>query len=86
MAQLDMNDIDKRLQKNGWRFIGPILNYESALKNQASVYEKNGRYIVVGLDKTGEKELHDSISKKDAERRTKESIIKISKFMLSSSE
>lgn len=86
MTKLDINDIDKKLQKNGWTFIGPILGYEKAFKKQASVYEKNEKYIVAGIDKTGEKEFQESISKEDAQKRTKESIIKISKFMLTNSE
>ena len=55
------------------------------MKNQANVYEKNGKYIVSGVDHSGEKILKDTISKKEAEKRVKESLIEISKFMLKSS-
>jgi hypothetical protein len=70
------------MQKEGWKFQGPILHYKKALKNQAVVYEKNGKYVVSGVDPTGENILHDSISKKEAEKRIKESLIEISKHML----
>ena len=82
MTKIDINKLDEKMQKNGWKFIGPILNYQKAWKNQASIYKKNEKYVVSGIDKTGKKELFEPISKKDAEKRTKESIKEISKFML----
>ena len=77
-----MEKLDKKMQKEGWKFLGPILHYEKALKSQAVIYEKNGKCIVVGIDQTGENILNESISKKDAEKRIKESLIEISKHML----
>jgi len=80
--KIDINKIDKKLQDDGWNFKGAILHYKKAWKNQASVYEKNGKYIVSGIDFTGEKELFKSISKKEAEKRIDESLKEIRKFML----
>ena len=31
----DVNDLDKKIQDDGWKFVGAILNYEKAWKNQA---------------------------------------------------
>lgn len=79
--KIDIDEIDKKLQDNGWKFLGAILHYEKAWKNQASVYEKDGKYIVSGIDSTGEKELRESISKKEAEKRIEDSIKEIRRFM-----
>lgn len=81
-----IENFDKKLQENGWRFLGAILHYENAWKNQASIYEKNGKYVVSGLDLTGKNELNDSISKEEAEERLDESIKEIRKFMFGVSE
>jgi hypothetical protein len=70
------------MQDDGWKFLGPILHYENALKNQAMIYEKNGHCIVFGIDKTSNNILNEPISKKEAEIRIKESLIEISKHML----
>ena len=70
------------MQKDGWKFLGPILHYEKALKNQAMIYEKNDKCTVFGIDQTGENILNEPISKKEAEKRIKESLIEISKHML----
>lgn len=83
--KIDLEKLDKQMQKKGWRFLGPILHYEKAWKGQASVYEKNGKYIVIGIDKTGENMLNSPISKSDAEKRLKKSLIEISKYMLKKS-
>jgi hypothetical protein len=80
-SNIYINEIDNKMQKDGWKFLGPILHYKNAWKNQASVYEKNGIYEVCGIDSTGEKEIHERISKKEAENRVKESLKEISKFM-----
>jgi len=77
----DIEKIDKKLQKEGWKFLGAILHFEKAWKNQASIYERNGNYIVSGIDSTGKKELNLSISKKEAEKRLEESLKEIQKFM-----
>ena len=82
---IDIESLDKQMQKKGWKFLGPILHYEKAFKGQASVYEKKGKYIVYGIDKSGKDILNDSISKSDAENRLKKSLIEISKFMLQKS-
>jgi len=80
--EINIELLDKKMQEKGWKFIGPILHYDKAFKNQAAVYEKNGEYIVSGVDSTGEKELSDPISKKEAETRIKESFKEIRKHML----
>ena len=79
---LDIEKIDEKMQKDGWSFLGPILNYDKAWKNQASIYEKNGKYIVSGIDSNGEGELHEPISKNEAEKRIEDSIKEIRKFMI----
>ena len=81
----DINKIDEQMQKNGWVFLGPILNYKKALKDQALVYKKNDEYIVLGIDKTGTNTFKDKIEKNAAEKRVKESMTEISKYMLKSS-
>jgi hypothetical protein len=83
---IDIKELDKKMQRDGWKFLGVILHYDKAWKKQASVYEKNGKYVVSGIDISGENELLESISKKEAEKRMKESIIEISKFMFKSVE
>jgi len=80
--KIDIDALDKKMQENGWKFLGPILDYKKALKEQASVYKKDEKYVVSGIDKTGESELFETISKKEAEKRVKESISKIRKHML----
>ena len=83
--KIKIEELDKKMQKDGWRFLGPILHYEKAWKEQASIYKKNGEYIVSGIDSTGEKELNEPISKIEAEKRINESLKEIRKFMLGSS-
>ena len=73
------------MQEDGWEFLGPILHYENALKNQAMIYEKNDNYIVFGIDKASKNILNEPIYKKEAEKRIKESLIEISKHMLKKS-
>ena len=83
-CKIDVKKLDEKMQKDGWKFLGAILHYENAWKNQASVYEKNGKYVVSGIDVSGENVLFETIPKKEAERRLKESIVEISKFMFKS--
>jgi len=83
--ETDINKIDEQMQKDGWIFLGPILHYEKALKDQALVYKKSDEYIVLGIDKTGANTFKDHIEKNTAEKRVKESMIEISKHMLRSS-
>jgi len=83
--ETDINKIDEEMQKQGWTFLGPILHYEKALKDQALVYKKENEYIVLGIDKTENKTFKDKIEKNIAEKRVKESMIEISKHMLKSS-
>jgi hypothetical protein len=82
--QNKIEEIDKKMQRDGWRFLGPILHYKKAWKEQASVYEKNGDYVVSGIDLTGEKELNEPISKIEAEKSLDESLKEIRKFILGS--
>jgi hypothetical protein len=79
--QINIELLDKKMQKEGWMFIGPILHCDKAWKNQAAVYEKDGKYVVSGIDSTGETELNEPISKKEAETRIKESFKEIRKHM-----
>ena len=79
--KIDIEEIDKKMQSKGWKFLGPILHYEKAWKKQASIYEKDGKYIVSGIDSSGETELKEPISKIEAEKRIDESIKEIRKFM-----
>lgn len=79
--KIDVEELDQKMQKNGWTFKGAILNYKNAFKEQASIYEKDGKYIVSGIESCGKKELFENISKNEAEKRIKESIKKISKYM-----
>lgn len=74
--------IDKKLTEKGWVFKGAILNYDKAWKKQASVYEKNGEYIVSGLDSKGKLEINESISKEEAEEKIEDSMKEIRKFMI----
>ena len=83
--ETDINKIDEQMQKDGWIFLGPILHYEKASKDQALVYKKSDEYIVLGIDKTGVNTFKDHIEKNTAEKRVKESMIEISKHMLRSS-
>ena len=76
-----IESIDKRLQEQGWNFKGAILHYKNAWMEQATIYEKNGKYVVSGIDSFGEKELNEPISKEDAEERIEEGIKEIRKFM-----
>jgi len=80
-SKVDIDEIDKRLQKEGWKFLGAILHYNKAWKNQASVYKKDGKYIVSGIDSSGNAELNETISKKEAEKRIDESIKEIRQLM-----
>ena len=80
-SKIDLNELDEKLQKDGWKFLGAILHYEKAWKNQASIYEKNGKHIVCGIDSSGSNVLNESISKKEAEKRIEESIKEIRKHM-----
>ena len=81
--QTDIELLDKKLQEKGWKFFGPILHYKKAWKNQAAIYEKEGKYIVSGIDSAGKAEMHEPISKEEAEKRTKESLEEIKKHMFS---
>ena len=78
---IDIDQLDKKMQDKGWTFLGAILHYEKAWKEQASIYEKNGEYVVSGIDSTGKKELLEPISKKEAEKRLDDSIKEIRRFM-----
>lgn len=78
---IDIEKLDKKMQENGWTFLGAILHYEKAWKKQASVYKKSGKYVVSGIDSSGKNELLEPISKKEAEKRLNESIKEIRKFM-----
>lgn len=80
-SRINVEELDKKMQKDGWIFKGVILNYKKAFKEQASVYEKEGKYVVSGIDTSGENELFENISKEEAEKRIKESIKEISKYM-----
>jgi hypothetical protein len=80
-TKIDVDELDKKMQKDGWKFLGAILHYEKAWKNQASIYEKDGKYVVSGIDSSGESELNESISKKEAEKRLDESIKEIRRHM-----
>jgi len=79
--KIDVEELDKKMQERGWKFLGAILHYENAWKNQASIYEKDGEYVVSGVDSTGEKELNEPISKKEAEKRLDDSIKEIRRLM-----
>ncbi len=79
--KIDVEELDKKMQKNGWKFLGAILHYDKAWKNQASIYEKNGEYVVSGIDSSGETELHEPISKKEADKRLEDSIKEIRRLM-----
>jgi len=74
--------IDKKMQEQGWKFFGPILHYEKAWKDHAAIYERDGKYVVSGLDFSGEKELHEPIEKKEAIKRSEESLEEIKKYIL----
>ena len=82
--QKELELLDKKMRNDGWNFIGPILHYEKAWKNQAAIYEKKGEYIVTGFDSTGKTKLQEKISKDEAEKRTKKSLEEIKKHMFSS--
>lgn len=78
---IDIEKLHKKMQDDGWAFLGAILHYEKAWKNQASIYVRNGKYVVSGIDSTGKNELHEPIPKKEAEKRVEESLEEIRKFM-----
>ena len=59
--------LDKKMEEDGWTFLGAILHYEKAWKEQASIYKKDEKYVVSGIDSSGKNELFESISKKEAE-------------------
>ena len=84
-SQTNIEEIDKKMQNNGWNFLGAILHYEKAWKNQASIYEKDGKYVVSGIDSTGKGELNEPISKEEADKRLGDSFKEIRKFLLRSS-
>jgi len=73
--------IDKKMQEQGWRFFGPVLHYKKAWKDHAAIYERNGTYVVSGLDVSGENELHESIEEKEAIKRKEEGFDEIKKFV-----
>jgi hypothetical protein len=81
VSKIDVEELDNKMQKNGWKFLGVILHYDKAWKKQASIYEKNGKYIVSGIDSSGEGELYEPIPKKEAEKRIEEGIKEIRKYM-----
>jgi len=78
---IDIEKLDKKMQDDGWTFLGAILHYKKAWKEQASIYKKNGKYVVSGIDSSGKNELFEPISKKEAEKRLNESIKEIRRFM-----
>jgi len=80
-TKIDVEELDKKMRKNGWNFLGAILHYEKAWKKQASIYEKDGKYVVSGIDSNGEAELNEPISKKEAKKRLDESIKEIRRHM-----
>ena len=51
--QIDIEQLDKKMQSKGWKFIGPILHYKNAWKDQACVYEKDKKYKPVIMKKLG---------------------------------
>jgi hypothetical protein len=71
--------IAQKMEDQGWVFFGPILHYPKAWKNQAAVYERNGSFIVSGLDTSGIKELYEPIEKKEAIQRIEKSLEEIKK-------
>ena len=78
-----IEQIDEKLIQQGWIFIGPILHYEQAWKQQAGIYERNGHYIVSGIDSSGEKELHQPIEKAEALQRVEQSLEEIREQLFS---
>lgn len=79
--EINVDELDQKMQKDGWKFKGAILHYKNAFKEQASIYEKDGKYVVSGIDSSGKNELFEPISKKEAEKKINESIKEISKYM-----
>lgn len=79
--KVDVESIDKRMQEEGWKFLGAILHYKKAWKNQAAIYVKDGKYVVSGLDSSGEAELHESINEKEAKKRLHDSLEEIRKLI-----
>ena len=73
--------IDKKMQEQGWKFFGPILHYEKAWKDHAAIYERDGKYVVSGLDESGENEWHELIEEKEAIKRKEEGFNEIKKFV-----
>jgi hypothetical protein len=73
--------IAKKMLDEGWIFVGPILHYENAWKQHAAVYKKNNKYVVSGLDCTGEQELHEPIDEKQAIQRVEQSLEEIKCFL-----
>ena len=78
---IDIEKLDKKMQDDGWTFLGAILHHKKAWKEQASIYKKDGKYVVSGIDSSSKNELFEPISKKEAEKRLNESIKEIRKFM-----
>ncbi len=83
VEKIDLNLLDKKLKEKGWIFVGPVIHYDKALNEQASVYKKNGDFIVSGIAKNGEEELFEPINKKEALKRVEESYDEIKKHMFS---
>lgn len=81
MVNKNMDEIDEKLRSKGWVFLGPILHYKKALKDQACVYKKQDEFLVAGIDSSGENDFYDPISKNEAEKRVKESLEEIKKHM-----
>jgi len=73
--------IDKKMQEQGWKFFGPILHYKKAWKDHAAIYERNGKYVVSGIDASGENEINDPIKEKEAIKRKEEGFNEIKKFV-----
>ena len=80
-SKINVDELDQKMQKDGWSFLGPILNYDNAWKNQASIYKKENKYVISGIDSTGKNELFINISKKEAEAQVEKSMKEIRKFM-----
>ena len=77
-----IEEIGKRMEEQGWTFFGPILHYKKAWKDHAAIYKRDGKYVVSGLDFSGEKELQEPIEEKEAVRRSEESYEEIKKYIL----
>jgi len=76
-----VEQLDKKMQEKGWKFFGPILHYKKAWKDHAAIYIKDGKYVVSGLDASGENELYEPIEEKEAIKRKTEGLEEIKKFI-----